>query len=91
MHDDWTFERLVTFALGLSTLESLGAQALQELGEGLAFLAQQHADIVLRQAATIAYQAATIATQAATIERLQDALQCLRAGAWLLGDEEDAP
>ena len=85
MADEWTLERLLTFALGLSTLEALGPETIQELGEGLAFLAQEHAGIVRRQAATTRQQAATIETQAATIERLQDALQCLRPGPWLLG------
>ena len=88
MPDNWTLDRLVSFALGLGTLESLDPATIQELGQGLAFLASVHAGTVERQAEVIAYQAETIATQDATIRLQRDALQCLRAGVLLLGEEE---
>lgn len=97
MHDDWTIDRFLTFALGLSTLETLDPATIQELGEGLSFLAsvqaqtaQRYEQVIQHQAATIQRQAATIEMQAATIERQQDALQVVRAGVVLLG-EEDTP
>jgi hypothetical protein len=96
MPDDWTINRFLTFALGLSTLETLSPATIQELGEGLAWMMQEQAalatryqEIIASQTETITKQALTIELQAGTIERLSEALQCVRAGAWRLGDEED--
>jgi hypothetical protein len=98
MSEDWTTHRFLTFALGLSTLETLSPATIQELGEGLAWMMQEQAALATRyqgiitsQTETITKQALTIELQTGTIERLSDALQTLRAGAWHLGDEEDAP
>ena len=98
MPEDWTLERLVAFAMGLSTLEHLGPAALQELGEGLAFLVALQAEfrqVIRDQAETIQTQAIAIQTQADTfqhqadtIERLHEALQYLQAGVLLLGEAE---
>jgi hypothetical protein len=97
MPDDWTLDRFLTFALGLSTLESLGPATIQELGEGLAWMIQEQAalktryqDIIASQTATIEKQAVTIAMQAAAIERWQHAMECVRPGIVLLG-EDGAP
>jgi hypothetical protein len=94
MPHDWTIDRFLTFALGLSTFESLDSATIQELGESLAFLVQQQAafsQVLAQQSDTITRQAYTIEMQAACIERLSGALQTLRAGAWQWGEEEDAP
>lgn len=98
MPDHWTTQRFLTFALRLSTFETLDAATIQALGSGLAWMMQEQAALETRyqaiiqsQTATIDKQAVTIAMQAATIERLSGVLQTLRAGAWHLGDEEDVP
>jgi hypothetical protein len=98
MPDDWTLDRLISFAMGLGTFESLDPATIQELGEGLAFLTQEQAAletryraIIASQTDTINTQAVTIAMQAATIARQSAALQQLRPGVLLLDEEEDAP
>jgi hypothetical protein len=97
MAEDWTLDRLISFAMGLGTFAALGPATIQELGEGLVFLTQEQAavearyrDLMASQEHTIQMQAVTIQMQAATIERLSDALQVVRAGVVLLG-EEDTP
>jgi hypothetical protein len=98
MADDWTIDRFLTFALGLSTLDTLSPATIEQLGEGLVWLAQEQASIEARyqgviasQNTTIARQSVTIEMQAGTIERLSGALRQLRPGVLLLDDEEDAP